>query len=48
MTPAKILTTLVGAVMPTEHFPPEPFIAQAVAVVNHVPSPPIPKMGKRL
>jgi len=34
--PAKILPNLVGAVMPTEHFPPEPLIAQAVAADREV------------
>jgi len=33
---AKTLPDLVGAVMPTEHFPPEPLIAQAVATDREV------------
>jgi diguanylate cyclase (GGDEF)-like protein len=34
--PANTLPNLVGAVMPTEHFPPEPLIAQAVAADREV------------
>ena len=34
--PAKILPNLVGAVMPTEHFPPEPLIAQTMAAGREV------------